>query len=365
MMQSVLKAMTCLIPLVLLGCDDDEQTAEQEVIRAIKYMTLEERAGTQERRIAGIVAASQTTNAAFETAGQVTELLRRSGDAVAEGDLIARLDPEPYQLRVAEAENALAQAEAGLDDARKKFAQQDDLFKQGFATRTAFDSAEAAFKNAQGAVGIAESQLDLARRDLKKTDLTAPFSGVIARRDVEVFEEISGGQSIYAIQSADEGKIEASIPETLINIVSLGASVDVSFPPLGGASTTGTIDEIAPSAGDANAYPIEIVLGNAPSGMRPGMSAEVTFSFESAETGTAFVVPMGAVAANPGGASNVFVFDPATQTLSSRSVDVANVHNNSLQIIGDLNPGEIIATAGISFLHDGMRVDLFDPSSLE
>lgn len=364
-MKTFLKALACLLPVVLAGCDEESEAPAEEVIRSIKYMTLEQRAGAQERRIAGIVAAAQTTNAAFETAGQVIELLRRSGDPVSEGDLIARLDPEPYQLRVSEAENALAQAQASLDDAQKKFDQQKKLLDQGFATRTAFDSAEATLKNAKGAYGVAESQLDLARRDLNKTDLKAPFSGVIARKDVDVFEEIGGGQSIYAIQSADEGKIEASMPETLINTVSLGTVVEVSFPPLGGALTSGRIDEIAPSAGDANAYPIEIVLDNAPPGMRPGMSAQITFSFETEETGSAFVVPIGAVAAQPGGPGRVFVFDPQSKTLATRTVNVANVHDNSLQIIGDLSSGEIIATAGISFLHDGMRVDLFDPGSLE
>lgn len=351
----------------LAGCDEETDAPEGELVRSIKYMTLDQRAGEQERRIAGQVVAEQSSNVAFETAGQVVSLLRQPGEAVAEGDLLAQLDAEPYRLQLAQAENELAQALANLDDAQKKFDQTARLRQQGYATQTAFDTAEATLKNAKGAVGVAQSQQDLARRNLDKTDLKAPFSGVIARKLVDAFEEVAGGQAVFAIQSAGEGKIEAALPETLVNIVSLGTEVSVTFPPLGGVSVEGQISEISPLAGDANAYPIEINLARTPPGLRAGMSAEIIFSFESAETGKAFVVPLSAILPNPapGGEAHVFVFNADTQTLTKRSVKVVNVRDNSLQVVGDLASGEVIATAGLSFLHDGIRVELFDPSRFQ
>ena len=254
-----------LTVFALASCDEEQKTEDSEpVIRAIKHMTLGERAGLQQRRIAGIVTAAIQTNVGFEISGQVIELLRDAGDIVETGELIARLDPEPARLRVEQSENSLAQAQATLVDAQRKFEQQSQLRRQGYATQTAFDSAEAALKNAQGAVGVAASQLDLARRDLAKTDLKAPFPGVIARREVDVYQEVSGGQTVYAIQSSGDDEVEAYLPETLINTVALGSAVEVSFPPLGGAATTGTVSQISPLASDGNAYPIEIRLENAP-----------------------------------------------------------------------------------------------------
>ena len=95
------------------------------------------------------------------------------------------------------------------------------------------------------------------------------------------------------------------------------------------------------------------------------MSAEITFRFETEATGEAFLVPMTALKPKAGNDdemdASVYVYDEATGTLSERRVRVANVLNNSLEIIGDLSEGEIIATAGVSFLHDGMQVTLFDP----
>ncbi|MEM7059185.1 MAG: efflux RND transporter periplasmic adaptor subunit [Pseudomonadota bacterium] len=355
----------CLI-LSLAACDEEVVEDKGEVTRAIKYAKLDQRAGLQARRIAGVVTAAITSSVAFETGGQVVELLRKSGDRVEAGELIARLDPEPYSLQVSQAENSLAQAIATLDDSQKKFAQQKRLLDQGFTTRTSFDSAEAALKNAEGAVGVAQSQLDLAKRELKKTDLKAPFAGVIARQSVEVFEEVSGGQAIYSMQTDGEDKIEAALPETMINAVSLGATVEVSFPPLGGVTVTGKVDEIAPLTGDANAYPIEVSVENAPPGLRSGMSAELTFRFATETTGKAFLVPLAAVKPSLGdeGDATIFVFNPENKTLDERIVTITNVEDNALEIVGKLEEGEIIATAGVSFLHNGMRVALFDPERL-
>jgi membrane fusion protein, multidrug efflux system len=357
-----------LFAALALGACEKEQTTQdsQPTVRAIKHMMLDQRAGLQQRRIAGLVAASISTNVGFEINGQVIELLRKAGEPVEKDELIGRLDPEPSRLRLAQSQNSVAQAQATLDDARKKFDQQRKLKRQGYVTQAEFDTAEAALKNAEGAVGVAESQLDLARRDLAKTDLKAPFSGVIARLDVDVFQEVSGGQTIYAIQTEGQDKIKASLPETLINRISLASRVEVMFPPLNGASVRGVVDEIAPLTGAANAYPIEVRLEQTPPGLRSGMSAELVFRFETESTGKAFLVPMTALRPKVGADdASVFVFDPATNSLIERTVRATNVENNSLEVIGDLKAGEIIATAGVSFLHDGMKVSLFDASSFK
>ncbi len=367
MMRCFLGALCALGTLALAGCDQEEADTPEEIVRAIKYVTLDRRAGQQERRIAGVVAASVTSNVAFEVSGQIIELTRQTGDQVNKGDLLARLDPEPYLLEVSRTSNALAQSTAELNDTRSKFEQQSRLFDQGFATQTAYDSAEAAFRNAEGSVGVAQSQLEIAQRDVAKTDLLAPFDGVIASRPVEVFEEVTTGQSIYALQTSGQDKVEASLPETLINIVSLGDEAQVQFPPLGGATVPGFIDEIAPLTGDANAYPIKIRLETIPPGLRPGMSAELIFQFSTEATGEAWMLPLGAIKpqVESQDEGSVFVYEPETKTLSERDVTVVNVRGNELEVMGDLQEGEVVATAGISFLHEGMTVTLFDPTFFE
>ena len=354
-----------IVAVGLSGCDSNVEVVSEPQVRSIKYMVLDRRAGDQGRRIAGVVTAAVTSKVAFEIPGQVVELYAKSGDRVEKGDLLARLDSELYELQLAQAQNSLAQAQAGRDDAQQKYTQQQKLHAKGFAPKTSLDSAEATLKNTRGAVGVAKSQLDLARRDLAKTELKAPFDGVVARKLVEVFEDVQTGQEIYALQTDAEDKVEASVPETLITKISVGSVVSIRFPPLGGVTVQGRVDEVSPLTGDANAYPVEVALDSAPTDLRPGMSAEIVFTFSSDETGKAFVLPIGAVLpdARDEADGQVFVYDPDEKILHKRSVSVVNLSNNELHVLGELKEGEIIATAGVSFLHEGMRVELFDPAA--
>ncbi len=352
----------------LAACDNQEAAAPAPPpIRAIKHMTIEGVAAADSRVLAGVVEAGTSSNVAFEIGGRVVEIAVTAGDEIAPGQYLARLDPKPFELKVAEAEFSLRRAEATLTDAREKYKQQQRLWEKRFTTKTALDTAVSNLRNAEGQVGIAKSQLELVRRDLSKTRLEAPFGGRVAERLIDVFEEVSAGQAIFRLQSEGESEIAVSIPESLISQITLGLRVDISFPPLGDAATAkGVISEIAPVAGGANAFPAKIRVLDAPDDVRSGMSARITFTLETGATGRAYTVPVGAIvgeAGSSGGGAKVYVFDPEEEVVRERAVQVVGVEGNTLQIIGDVKPGDVIATAGVSYLFDGMEVRLLDLSN--
>jgi len=353
-----------LSALGLAACDDAEPPTAPEPVRAIKHQTLARGVAAQRRRIAGVVAAATTANVAFQASGQVIELAKKVGDEVAAGDLLARLDPEPLRLRLASAESESQKAAAAVADAESKYRQQKQLFDKGFATRTNFESALATLRTARGALGVARSQADIARRDLEKATLTAPFAGVVAKRNTEPFEEVASGQAVYTLQTEGENEVRVSLPETLIGEVEIGAPVDVVASLASDAPIPGRVTEIAPLAEGVNAYPVTIHLDAQPPGLRPGMSAEAIFEFQAADTADAFTIPISAFKPKvdeEGG--QVFIFEEGA--LRARDVRVVNVRDNALQIVGDVKPGEIIATAGVSLLHDGMAARLLDPEILK
>mgnify|MGYP000129471850 CR=1 FL=1 len=171
--------------ILLSACSEEEQAAAPEPVRAIKYMTLTQGVAAQQRRMAGVVAAGTTSVASFETAGKVIELKLNVGDRFATGDLLARLDPEPFRLRLNEATGGLQQAEATLADASSKYRQQKQLFDKGLATRTTYESTMANLRNASGAIEVERSQVQIAERNLAKNDLRAPIHRTIASSEAE------------------------------------------------------------------------------------------------------------------------------------------------------------------------------------
>ncbi|MEL7047397.1 MAG: efflux RND transporter periplasmic adaptor subunit, partial [Pseudomonadota bacterium] len=271
------------------------------------------------------------------------------------------LDAEPFELKVSEARFTLNQAQATLKDAKQKHFQQKELWEKRITTRTAFDTAVSNLSNALGQVGITESQLELRQRDLKKTTLIAPFPGRIAEKQIEVFEEVSAGQPVYVIQTDNENEVEVVIPENLIDRVAIGNQVDLTFPPLGGLKVDGSVTEVSPVAGEANAFPVTVRLEKSPPDVRPGMSAEVTFRFDTEATGKAFSIPIGALKPDlQSKSATVFVYDEDEGVVRSRPVQVVGIDGNRPQIVGGVKAGEIIATAGVGHMYDGMKVRLLE-----
>jgi len=218
-------------------------------------------------------------------------------------------------------------------------------------------------RTSQGALGVAESQYRSARRDLEKATLIAPFEGVVAQKEVDRFEEVASGQTIYVLQTEGAYDVRVSLPETLIVQAKVGDSVKVFASLDREQALAGVISEAAPLAEGANAYRVTINLKNPPAALRPGMSAEVAFEFPTPEGGDAYAVPLGSVKTDIGGeGGTVFVWRDGV--LTERKVQVVNIRDNRLQIVGDVAPGDVIAIAGVSLLYDGMAAKLLDPAAL-
>ena len=113
-----------------------------------------------------------------------------------------------------------------------------------------------------------------------------------------------------------------------------------------------------------NAFPVRSDLVEAPPGLRPGMTAEVTFSMPREVGGIVdfegFLIPMSAVLAQADDEFAVFVFDPQSSTVTVRPVRTGGVRDNDLAVLEGLAEGDIIATAGVSFLREGQTVVLLD-----
>ena len=101
-----------------------------------------------------------------------------------------------------------------------------------------------------------------------------------------------------------------------------------------------------------------------PPGLRPGMTAEVTFTIPVDASQLAglrgFLVPIAAALAEPDDRFSAFVYDSETETVSKRAIRTGGVADNHIAVLEGLEEGDIIATAGVTFLSDGQQVTLLD-----
>jgi membrane fusion protein, multidrug efflux system len=182
--------------------------------------------------------------------GIATQMTKRAGDSVKQGELLARVDSEELRLRISEREAALRQTQAALTVAESARAQQRSLSDRGFISKAALDSVESNFIGAKSALESAQSQLSVAKTALADTALTAPISGVISKRTVEPGERVGNEMNVFQIIDPTSLEIIVAVPAERVAELKVGQKATFQLDN-GGRSVDATLARIIPTAGSA------------------------------------------------------------------------------------------------------------------
>lgn len=350
-----------IVTLLVLGaCDEPADAVKEDRIRAIKSYTVSEPAGADIRRYSGTIEASDTSGLAFAVAGTVASVAVKQGDRVTAGQVLATLDTVPFDLDVQAAAAQLASAQAGFNEKTTELDRQSQLFSKGWVAKAALDQAQAAFDAARADLNLARSRLGTAQRDLSRTKLTAPFDGLIAERSIEPFEEVSGGTPLFQINSEGALEVTLSVPDNSVSRLAIGVPVQINVSTVANCGCRGVLTEIGSASGSANAVTVKASVIDAGASIIPGMAAEVSVPLSGDNNVRGFLVPLSAIA--PGDdtvAGYLFKFDPETRTVAKVAVqEGGGISNNLIEVTEGVTAGDIIASAGVSFLRDGQAVKL-------
>lgn len=350
-----------LTSLLLASCSKQE-SQRQETPRPIMWVKTESSDMSQIRRLTGVLQASESADLSFEVGGKVQIVNANLGDLVSNGDILAKLDISNFELNKRSAIGNLQEARAVLVEAENEFRRQSNLFEDGYASEAAVESAKASLDTAKSSVDIATAQLNLTEENLKDTALLAPYNGRIVARFIEPSQTIPAGQTAFQIEGEDGLEVSVLVPETIIGNLRQGESYRTYFPVLPGVSLVAQITEIGTRAGTANAFPVTLLLKESQKELRAGMSAEVDLIFtEQSANGQNIQIiriPPTAVLPGPFQKSFAFVYDESSGSLQMREIQIANVVENDILISSGLEPGEIIAVAGVEYLYQGQSVRL-------
>jgi len=185
------------ISVALTACKEKAEIIE--VVRPIKTMTVSEQAAEQIRKFSGLVAAVDSSDLSFQVAGQVASVKVDIGDHVKKEQVLAALDPEPYQLEVDAITAELVKARDQVAESKSQYERHKRIYEQGAGAKSYLDVAEYSYKAAQSAVNFQMARLDLANRNLRKTKLLSLYDGTIAWRSVQPHKEVQVGQKVLKL----------------------------------------------------------------------------------------------------------------------------------------------------------------------
>jgi membrane fusion protein, multidrug efflux system len=273
-----------------------------------------------------------------EVAGRISAIQFQEGQRVTKGALLVRLD-----AAVTDAE--LQQARANLVLAKSKFERAVDLARQNFISGQAKDEAENNYKVAQAAVALVEAKL-------AKTEIKAPFSGLIGLRVVSVGDYVKEGADLVNLESIDPLKVDFRVPETFLRQVQVGQAIEVALDALPGKAYDGKVIALNPLVDAAGrAIVIRAQVKNQDAALRPGMFARVKLITRAERD--ALVLPEEALV--PQG-TDQFVFRIVDGKATRVKVETGQRRDGKVEVVRGVDKGDVVVTAGQQRLRDGAPV---------
>lgn len=331
---------------------------EKKDIVPVKAMRVAPVSETFIRSLPATVMVEVETRLAFRVSGRISSLPVEVGQVVKKGELIGLLDPSDFEDTAGEAEAALAQAQARQKEAGLHLKRMEKLWANQDVDISQLDRARAESRSADDQVKMQERQLNEARRRLAYTRLKAPYTGVIAQKEANLFVAVAAGQTVVLLVDLSRLKVRAQLSPSLIAERNRFEKYNVLIPALKGPRLQAALQGIGPSAlPPANTYPITVTIETGSgTDIRPGMNGLLEITVKRAKGDRHIQVPLSAVGSDPKGNATVWVVDKKKDVAHPRRVVTGGLTKTGIEIESGLSAGEWVVTAGLRELSPGKRV---------
>lgn len=347
---------------LLVACAPSQEEAGAEPLRSVRFTQVTEQDPAVTRRFSGITAARDELPVAFRVPGQISDVRVVPGRRVAQGELIARLDSQEYELEVQRSAAALDSARAQARTVESAYQRTRELYQNDSASRRELEAAQANLEAAQSSLVGAEAQLERARLQLSYTEVRAPFAGEVAGRFVDPGAVVGAGQAVVALSGERIERVQFSVPEDIVARISEGMSASVSVEAADLIAAPGQIVEVSSGSAQQGAlFPVEVELRVPPTAaLRAGMAATIDVALRTEGQGR-YLVPPHAVLEDENGRHLYVVIptpdsDPPVATVQRREVVTGALTDAGLAVTAGLQTGDRVVVAGMSRLRDGMIV---------
>jgi RND family efflux transporter MFP subunit len=353
------------VALAVSGCS--KEPVPEEIIRPLYATEVTTDADRSGRSFPGRAQAHQEVDLSFRVNGPLIELPNDIvGKSYKQGEVIARIDPRDYEVKIEDVEGKLERSRSAVKRAQGEYERELAIFKEdpGATSKTAVDRKRDQRDSAAGEVRSLEASLEAAQDNLRYASLLAPFDGTITAKYVDNFQDVRAKQAVVRLLDASRIQIVVDIPETLISKLPQVDEFWVVFDAFPERKITAELYEVGTEASlTTRTYPVTLIM-NQPEDIDilAGMAGRA-YGRRGAEQGGGdeLVVPASAVfTLDEGTESKVWVVSRETGTVTLRTVATGGFTNNGIVITSGVEAGEWVATAGVHSLKEGQRVRILE-----
>lgn len=342
-----------LLPLLLLAACS-KPPAPPEPLRPVKTVRISLEPSEATLSLPGEVRARHEAPLAFRVGGKIIECKVNLGDTVRRGQVLARLEPNDYDLAAQAGAAGVAEARSASILADAELARYRNLRDKGFVSAAALDQKQATADAAHARLDALSSAHAGQSRQANYTALPAENDGIVTGYNCNTGQVISAGQPVLDVAQSGEKEILVHLPEVEFSRFRSAAGFAVRLNALPDKTYQGALRELAGAADPATrTYAARIAVKNADAAMQLGMSATV---WMQSAGDLAIRLPLAAVVSRDG-KSSVWQVDEAG-IVHMTPIAVAGIEGNMVRIASGLAEGNTVVVAGTNLLRDGEKVKL-------
>lgn len=341
MKRIVIPAPSFIVSVMLVtGCGGKEEHPITEAPVKVAVQQVQNTVCRQELSYSGSIEPDNTAQVGFAVAGVVNDVAVQEGQFVRQGQLLAGIDATEYS-------NALAIADAGLDQAEDLYRRLNELYQKG--SLPAKDYIDIKTKVAQ-----AKANKEINAKHIADSRLYAPMSGIITAKLVVKGSTAAPGIPAFTIVKTDKVFARVSVPESEVGSLRKGMPATIFIPTMRD-SLKGEISIINPQADAASkTYAVKVQLSNGSGRLLPGMIANVQVIPGTRET--AITIPATAVVRDADDLTYVFVVSGENKAIRRRILAGRVTGMEEITVTGGLKEGDRIVTTGQTRLKDGSTI---------
>jgi membrane fusion protein (multidrug efflux system) len=306
--------------------------------------------------VTGSIQPERKADVRAEISALVLQVLKENGDVVKKGDVLVKLDETAIRDSLSSAEASARSSAQALDQAERQVARMKTLRASGMTSVQAMDDAEVRRNNAASEVAAARSRAALARQQLARTVVRAPFDGVVSDRKVSAGDTAAPGKELVKVIDTTSMRFEGRVSADRISAVKVGQPVSFKINGYAGQEFRGIVKRVDPAANEVTRQ-VEVLVGFAPGSSQPKVSGLFGEGRIEADTSEALMLAQSALVKS-GDKSYTWRLKGNVLSKVELGIGARDLRSGNYEVRSGLTAGDVVLRTPNSSLKDGQKYQM-------